>query len=206
MLGLPAEAANPPLAGRGVDDDPGTPGHTIAIPIKGILEARDGLVRNGFDQSRAKKGNGRTSSNYVHVVRNQRLAFMSWYREQMDEGISIRVQASKRSVRILVAGASLGHESAPADRRYAVTHRATGAVERGAESFLCRLDFGEIIESEPKLFELAWGQPWQWLARQQLPALAVDDPRVDTNSHHPQQRGGCEHHASPHRLSPPARG
>src|SRR5205814_6759117 len=59
VLCLPSEATNPPFAGRQIDDDGCASADAIIIPVEGIFEPAQGLVRNVLDQSTTEERNRR---------------------------------------------------------------------------------------------------------------------------------------------------
>jgi hypothetical protein len=97
------------------------------------------------------------------------------------------VQPAGRARRIAIASPDFKDDAATANGRHAVAHRAAGAVECRPQPFLGRLDFGEILEPEPKFAELDWRDGRQWRSRRGW-HLARDVP----DHHHGPYAEGAE--------------
>ena len=107
-----------------------------------------------------------------------RLTRVTRNREEVKERLARRIEGDELTARTASRGSHFCDMSGAADRRHAVTCAAAGAVVGRTKSFVRGLDFEEVVESKPKLFELDRRHAWQVDRRAAPPGVcATSRPR-----------------------------
>ena len=189
VLRFPTEPPDAALAGFDIDDQRRAAAHAVAVAIVGIFETPHRVIRNGLDESGAKKRNRDSPGKHVRVRRQYRLTSMARNREHVKEGVAGPVQRFELAARVPASGAQLGHRSGSADRRDVVADCAARAVKRRTQPFFGGFNLEEVVEPEAELLEFNGVMPArecparsvfaQWIRRQ--PARQSPRPKRDQN-------------------------
>ena len=164
VLRLPAEPPDALAPRNDVDDASGPPAYAIAVAVVRVFQRENRLVGNRLHQSRAEERYRRAPRNHIRFRRNLHLAAVRRRREQVVQRAA--VQCVELPILVAVSAAHLRHRTDAANRRHAVAHRATVAVESRAQSVLRSLHLREVVQPQPEHLLLGSCDPWQRTSRQ----------------------------------------
>ena len=160
----------------------------VAIAIGRVLERQQRLVRDCFDQTGAKHWNGHAPHDDRRLGRNHRLACMAGDGEKVEQRFARWSSAmnSPRGPRRPARTSAIVLVPPTAGTLW--QNGAARRVERRTEPLVRRLDFEEVIETKPELFEFDWCDSRQRVARnghthlgnEIAPASAIRETRAVT--------------------------
>ena len=200
MLRLPAEPADAPSSGGDVIDQRGAAAHAILVAIAGILQGRDRLVGDRFDEAGAEERNRRAPRDDRRGLRNVRLTSVSRNREEVHQRLAGLIERPEVAFLVDGRGPGLEDRAGAADGRHVVTDGAAGAVERRSKAFFGRLDFREVVEAEAELRELPRAQPGEGIAGAvdaTLPVHQRDPYQRDSTRRDRRDSSRVDHRESP---------